>query len=533
MHDGHRDVSEPVTAASDCLCGLQLCHPWLSPPLELRAVIVDDDSRAAHDVQVMRCRVGARLAACRREAGLSQPELGQLLGRTRSLISKVEHGARTMPAELWTIADEACGAEGALAAEYTALAQAERDYRDQCRTQRRCRQVHQAGVQAQVAAPGTSPAVLGGGEVEAWPDRTLGSGELAEELMAVVSKLVRMLGRRDAIRLLGGALAAAGASGLDPDQYARLARAVEDSRRVDAHVVTNLAVTLAHCKRQEDMLGPSEVLDTVVAQHRLAGRLLHGCPDGLRQPLLVVDSNMASAIGGYLIDMGDLGAASRYFQHARKAAHDAGNPAYAAYAAANASLTARLRGDAPTALDTAAAARSLAARTNDLRLQALAEQMAAGAYALDGQPRSCMVARDRAHHLLGSVNGSAPESPAYWVNHASVDSQYATYLLLLGKPKQAVEAGSTARAHYDRSYVGGFALCQVRLAHALVLDRDITEAAHVLTDAAVHAHLSPRLTAELCTTRALMQPWSNTPAVKNLDDHLRTHSLLPTRPTLT
>lgn len=168
-------------------------------------------------------------------------------------------------AELWTIADEACGAEGALAAEYTALAQAERDYRDQCRTERRRRQVHQAGVQAQVAAPGTSPAVLGGGEVEAWPDMTLASVKLAEELMAVVSKLVRMLGRRDAIRLLGGALAAAGVSGLDPDQYARLVHAAEDSRRVDAHVVTNLAVTLAHCKRQEDMLGPSEVLDTVVA----------------------------------------------------------------------------------------------------------------------------------------------------------------------------------------------------------------------------------------------------------------------------
>src|SRR5262249_19174658 len=159
------------------------------------------------------------------------------LGRTRSLISKVEHGVRAMPGELWTIADEVCGAQGALVAEYTALAQAEQDYRDQRRARCRRRRIQQAAGQAQANGPRTWRAVLGGGGVDAWLDRALVSGELAEELMAVVTKLVRMLGRRDAIRLLGGALAAAGVSGLDSDQYARLAHAVEDSRRVDARVV--------------------------------------------------------------------------------------------------------------------------------------------------------------------------------------------------------------------------------------------------------------------------------------------------------
>jgi hypothetical protein len=39
-----------------------------------------------------------------------------------------------------------------------------------------------------------------------------------------------------------------------------------------------------------------------------------------------------------------------------------------------------------------------------------------------------------------------------------------------------------------------------RLSHALVLNKDIDEAARVLGDAAGHAHLSPRLTQELHTT---------------------------------
>lgn len=93
---------------------------------------------------------------------------------------------------------------------------------------------------------------------------------------------------------------------------------------------------------------------------------------------------MASSIGLALVNMGHPDAAAGYFQRARKAGHDARNPVYAAYAATNASGAAFLRGDTPAALDMAAAGRSLAARTDDTRLKAVAEGTAAAAYALDG-----------------------------------------------------------------------------------------------------------------------------------------------------
>lgn len=122
----------------------------------------------------------------------------------------------------------------------------------------------------------------------------------------MVTRLVQMLGRRDAIRTVGSVLTAVGLSGLDRDEHTRLAHAVACPSRVDTHVINSLAAALAYCKRLEDTLGPSEVMETVAAQHQLVRRLLAGdCPDRLRQPLSVVDSNMASAIGGYLIDMGD------------------------------------------------------------------------------------------------------------------------------------------------------------------------------------------------------------------------------------
>ena len=490
----------------------------------------DGDVAAARaTVQTLRWSLGEHLAMYRTAAGVSQPELGRAIGRTRSMISRIEHGTRVMPEMLWTITDDVCHAQGALLTEYHALAEAEQDYRAQCRT-RRC-QARQSQAQTRLDALNASPTPSlrdGGGGAGVWSAMTGADGELAKELMTVITKLLQSMGRRQATQLIGYILAAVGLSDLDTDEHTRLAQALETPRRVDAHVIDTLAVTLAQCKRLEDTLGPCEVLDTVVAQHGLTRRLLQGCPERLRKPLSLVDSNMASAIGGYLIDMGHPEEAMRYFQRARRTAHDAGNPAYAAYAAINTSFAAFLRADTPTALDTAAAARSLAARTNDPRLKALAEQMAAAAYALDNQYRPCMAACDRAQDFLASANGHAPESLAYWVHQGTLDSQRTIFLSRLNKPRQAVEAATNAQARYDRTYVGGYTHCQIRLGHALVLSQDITEATRVLSDAAHHAHLSPRLTTELHTARTMMQPWENTKTVKELDARLEAYGFRPT-----
>lgn len=510
------------------------CHP-----LGLALVTVNEDHHGV-DLQVARCRAGERLASCRREAGLSQPELGHALGRTRSLVSKVEHGTRAMPAALWELADQVCHAAGVLLAEYTILAQVEADYRERCRSQHHRQQIHRAAIQAQRNAHRASPALAlppavpdGGNDPCADSELGLVSAGLAEELLAVMAKIIRTLGRRQAIRLAGSVLAAVGLPGLnlDPDETTRVVLAVEVPRRVDAQVITHVAAMLAYCKRLEDSLGPREVLDTVMAQHRLVHRLLTGdCPEHLRKALNLVDSNIACALGGYLVGMGQPDEGSRYFHHARKAAHDAGNPVCAAYAAANTSFAAYERADTPTALDAAAAARSLAARTSDPRVKAFAEHMAAAAYALDGQYSPCMAACDRAHDFLTAANGNLPESPAYWVHHGSIEGQRGRLLTRLGKPAEALDAAQTALAQYDPTYIGRYTLCQIRLGHALVISQEINEAAHVLTDTATRARLYPRLTQELHAARALMQPWATAPAIKTLDEQLHACGLLPVTP---
>ena len=505
---------------------------------EVRDATGDDETDLAAElatVMALRRSLGAQLASYRIATGVSQPQLGRALGKTRSMISRIENGNRRMPAALWRIADDLCHAHGVLVAEHSKLVDAEQAYRAHRRLHRRqAREQRQRQTRAPAPAPLISPTVLLKTGDDAWPQITLialtgGCEKLAEELMAVVPRLVHALGRRDSMHLTGSILAAVGLSDLTTDEYARLAQAADSPSQVDAQIVQHLATMLARAKRLEDTLGPCQVFETVSAQHRLLHHLLKGgCPEQLRKPMNLVDSAMASALGNYLINMGHLEESRRYLEHARKTAHDAGSPALAAYAAAQMSFAAFEQGDIPAALDSAAVARSLAARTDDSRLKAFAEKRAASAYALDGQYGLSMTAYDRAHNFLTTAQGSARESPAYWVHHGSVDSGRGRSLSQLGKTKEALEAASTALAQYDPAYVGRYTLCQVRFGHALVLSSDITEAARVLGEAAPQAHLYPKLSAEFHTVRALLQPWVQTQAVTRLDDQLRTYGLLPT-----
>ncbi|MGH3867704.1 MAG: hypothetical protein ACRDQ4_16520 [Pseudonocardiaceae bacterium] len=123
----------------------------------------------------------------------------------------------------------------------------------------------------------------------------------------------------------------------------------------------------------------------------------------------------------------------------------------------------------------------------------------------------------------------APESLAYWLHEGTLDGDRSDFLILLGKPRQAVEAATKALARYDHTpYVHYYAHCEVKLGNALVVSQEITEAARVLGDAAGFASLSPRLTARLHAVRALMQPWEGTHAVTTLDAQLEACGLRPT-----
>lgn len=128
-------------------------------------------------VESLRRSLGAHLAIYRRAAGVSQPQLGQAIGRTRSTVSKIESGTRGMPEALWKITDDVCGAGGALVAEHSTLVQAERD----CQVRRRAAQRAQA--QALSALSVSSGAARRPVQDVPWPGMARVDGALAEEFL--------------------------------------------------------------------------------------------------------------------------------------------------------------------------------------------------------------------------------------------------------------------------------------------------------------------------------------------------------------
>ncbi len=460
------------------------------------------------DLDQSRADLGQQLAASRRAVRLSQTALAGLIGCVRSTVSHIEHARRRSDRDFWKLADTHCCANGMLLAAFDALEAAEADYRAR-------REVQEARVELDRLMVSRAP-----NTVKAWAGLGV-SSELASELFRLMKRLAELMDRRELLRLVGWATTTAAGALINLDEWDRLVRSIDAPHRVDAQTIDSLSAFLWHCKHQEDALGPAMVVDTVLAQHGIVRRLLSECPAPLRPRLLSLHSDMAAAIGGHLVDLDHHDRAQPYFRDARIAGHEAGNRVCAAYALSCASHAAYLRGETCTAVDTAAAARNLAARTDDALVKVLADQRAAGAHALDGQHAACLAAYARAREgLAAAVPGV--ESPAYWVHSGSIESKLSDDLVKLGRPREAVEAAQAAAGRFDPSFRGSYARCQVRLATALVLCEEIDEAARILGAAAgtASASPSPRLTAELCTARAQLQPWQRTYAVKTLDAQL-------------
>lgn len=104
-----------------------------------------------------------------------------------------------------------------------------------------------------------------------------------------------------------------------------------------------------------------------------------------------------------------------------------------------------------------------------------------------------------------------------------IDTQKSYCLLRLGRPVEAAVSAHRGLGLLDSSIVGHLAVCTLRLTTARLQSGEIEEAARVLGDGAllVTRNRSVRLSQEVRTVRSRMQPWHNTPAVRELDEGLR------------
>ncbi|MGH3915828.1 MAG: helix-turn-helix domain-containing protein [Pseudonocardiaceae bacterium] len=503
----------------------------------------------------MRRELGGQLAAFRRAADLSQGQLARVTFRDRTSVAHIEKGRSRADERFWKLADDHCKAEGMLLDGFRAWEAARQDHEVQVRKAllAEARAKAQAMRATTVSQPLHDADQLGGAEtvVDA---TTTGSapeqgcsgspahpglaGSLAEEMAAeeddeVVARLVTFLcewvgamNRRGLFELLGWATGVVVTSPvmdiLNTDEQERLVRAIASPVRVDQQVIDHLQAMLRFCKRQEDERGSRSVLNTVLAQRHLVSDLLTDCPAILRPQLFSLHSDMSNSIGFYFLELNDFGNAWHYYEKARGTAHDAGNIELGINALCGMSYTASWQGKAHTGIDLAAAAQSLAGKTDDALLRVSVADKVARAYATDGQYAACIAECELAEDILLSAGPVSAESPAYWINEGLLASEKSDYLLRLGKPQEAIASASAGLELFDKSYVGSMAFCMIFLGKAYLQSGEVEEAARVLGTAAtpVAQIRSERLVKELRTTRARMQPWQSTQAVKALDERL-------------
>jgi hypothetical protein len=145
-----------------------------------------------------------------------------------------------------------------------------------------------------------------------------------------------------------------------------------------------------------------------------------------------------------------------------------------------------------------------------------------------GQADPCLEALDRAdEYLAGSSRDASPDSLVYFYDDEVLTCQKSKCHLQLGRPQKSLAVEWQALAAVDTSFIRDLGFAKLRLGKAYVATGEIDEGASLAAEAAGLAmrNRSPRLARDLRATRAKLEPWSQRPTVKHLDDRLAAYGL--------
>jgi tetratricopeptide (TPR) repeat protein len=348
-----------------------------------------------------------------------------------------------------------------------------------------------------------------------------------DRFVQFLSSWAHTMDRRNALWMLGLAVSAASLPLpviIDGDEQQRVASVLSAPGRVDAQTIEHIEAVLWHCARQDNVLGPRAVLNTVLAQRDLARALAPECPPALRPRMLSALSEASRQAGWTSYNLKLFDHADYYYEDARAVAHQSGNIALGAFVLCQMSQLATWQGKPHTGIDQAVSAGQWAHRTDDLRLRAFASDIAARAYAADGQRDACLAALDTAHTTLTAAGDRTPSYGLFYDEALHMSFRGECHLKL-GEADHAVSYAQQSLATLDRSCVRDVAMTTIDLGQAYTQRKEVDEAARLLGDAGDIAarNSSARLTERLHQARAMLQPWEHTTAVRQLDDRLASY----------
>ncbi|MBB4920569.1 helix-turn-helix domain-containing protein [Streptosporangium saharense] len=330
---------------------------------------------------------GLVLRHLRKQAGLTQRELGRRALYDHTRISRAENGEILTPEPMVATLDNVLGAGGLL---FGLRRMAESENR----------------VPIVARVPGFydgEPVIL--------------------DMMTADGRIVRVtISRRQFTQLLAsGALSGAFPGLAEPEQAQRVTRALDRPSRVDGEVIDYFRRVLAEHYSADKMLGPRSLLRPVLAQIDVLDELRRGAGAKHADPLLQTLAQYAEMAGWLHQDLGELDAAMNWTRRAAEWALCAGDTQLSAYMLVRQSNIACLTDDYAAVVHLAAAARRRPAELEP-KLDALAAQQQARGLVMLGESDECFALLDQAADTLRDhPHVTHPNVPVY-LHHYDVDA---------------------------------------------------------------------------------------------------------------
>jgi transcriptional regulator with XRE-family HTH domain len=365
--------------------------------------------------EAVRLVFGMALRQLRTQAGMSLRALGQAAHYDFSRISRTERGEHLIDARYVSALDDALGAGGLL----TMLRSLVSDT-------------------AAALAPPAGVVSLPTGGLHLNDD-----GSVTLRLQTPDGRTVQVsLSRRELGKLLAsGALRAILPAGVaDPDAAERVAKVLDQPRRVDPQILDYFHTLLRQHFAADKMLGPRHLLVPVLAQIQILDELRRHTRPGTTEPTLRLLAQYAEFAGWLHQDAGDASAAMYWSDRASQWAQTVGDYQMVAYLLIRKSNIALADADPVNVVDLAAAARKVPGPVSP-KLHALAAQQEARGWALHRDADTFQDRLDVAAELLREHSDDVDTTAPVYLHHynlATLEEQSASGYRACGRAETAV-----------------------------------------------------------------------------------------------
>jgi transcriptional regulator with XRE-family HTH domain len=308
-----------------------------------------------------------------------------------------------------------------------------------------------------------------------------------------------------------------------PDALDRFSLAVDRPTRVDRATVQQLETITATHRELYHHLSSFELVDAVTGHLRGVTRLLRGAQDRvLRRRLAAVAGETAGHAAWLYHDLGDQRLTERYYAEAAIATRKAGDPALDGYVSGFKSLVRASQGQPKAALALARAARQAGARSATATTRSWLAGLEAQALATLHESKACFVALREAETAIGQARPEEDPPWMYSFDDARLAALAGACYRQLGKLPAAERTLQDALAALDASCTRRRSEALLELALVQLEKEDIDEACQFAGQSyeaamAAGSVVGQRRVGEF---RSGLDQWSDTEAVRNLDDQL-------------